>query len=419
MQQKLSQDFNAENFWFFKPKVLWQYFRSESLAFKAICLFLFVVYYRPQEIYSVLGVIPWAQVAISLAFLGVFTDKRSRFRWSSGHTFVALFTVTIHMSFLVAFDLSYSLKNYVNFIQWIVAFYLITTIVTTKERCYFFFLVLFFCSLKIAIGTAKVFAMRGFSFEGWGLTGPAGYFENSSELAILMVSLVPFGYYLYNRKPTNLHMLEKLILLLAFIAPILTVLGASSRGGQLALVLQFAVIFWKRLFKLRVIFIVLVLAWGGWHVLPDKQKARFTTMGEDKTSVQRLLYWKNGWQIMKDNPVLGVGYWNFIPVYAAYHQEDMLYPYAELPHNIFIQIGTDAGFTGLFFFIMLSLIVLLKKFPKPNEPPDSLFRLLWKSNKLAIIGFLVAGQFVTVTYYPFFWIGISFQIALYQSLRYS
>ena len=47
-----------------------------------------------------------------------------------------------------------------------------------------------------------------------------------------------------------------------------------------------------------------------------------------------------------------------------------------------------------------------------EKEADDLFYLMWKSNKLAIVGFVVAGQFVTVAYYPFLWIALSMHAGL-------
>ncbi|WP_434532963.1 O-antigen ligase family protein [Alteromonas arenosi] len=319
------------------------------------------------------------------------------------------------MSFLVAYNINWSTNNYIFFIQWIVVFYLATGIVNTKERLYVFFLVMFMCSLKVAFGTARVWAFRGFSFTTWGLMGPPGYFQNSGELAILMLILFPLGYMLYRDNKDNVRVWEKYVLMAAWVCPLLTILGSSSRGAQLALAVQLVVLFYKQIFKPKVLIGATLLVSIGWHVLPDEQKARFTDIGEDKSSLQRKLYWKHGWNIMKEYPVLGIGYFNFIPYYRDHYPQDMLYGKAELPHNIFLQIGTDAGFIGLFFYLILIIFALTKRlpnFPLHPDPGDKILLAMWRGLRLGIIGFVMAGQFVTVGYYPFLWISLALQASL-------
>ncbi len=107
--------------------------------------------------------------------------------------------------------------------------------------------------------------------------------------------------------------------------------------------------------------------------------------------------------MMKEYPLTGVGFFNFIPYYEDYYSHDMLYPRAQLPHNIFIQVGTDAGFIAVIFsaIIIYSLgaawrISVNKWFDSEAESYIAV------GLGFGVLGFCLAGQFVTVTYYPFF-----------------
>ncbi len=400
---------------FLQIKKLWSYWKSESMAFKCISLYLFVEFFRPQSIFPILDFAPWAQILLITSFLTSFMDRKASLKITGMHVLVLLFAVAIHLSFLVAFDVSWSQEYYKFFIQWLVVMFIATSIVTTKERIYVFFIVLFLCSLKIAIGTAKIWVFRGFSFTSWGLMGPPGYFQNSGELAVLMLILFPIGYYLYHRYKDDVRAWEKYVLLAATICPVLTILGSSSRGAQLALLAQVCIMFWRKIFRPKFLIGILVVGWLGWTVLPDEQKERFTSIGEDKSSIQRMLYWEHAWDMMKEHPALGVGYYNFIPYYTKHYPEDMLYGKAQLPHNIFFQIGTDAGFIGLIFYLLIIIASLTRRLPikaGARVGDDEFFLLLWKALKLSVLGFVIAGQFVTIGYYPFLWILITFQTCI-------
>ncbi|WP_334013431.1 O-antigen ligase family protein [Alteromonas sp. S167] len=419
MRSKQSKGYMVENFWFLKLKPLWAYFKSESLAFKAISAYMFVEYFRPQSIFPIIDFLPWAQLFLCVALVSVFSDKKADMNWTRLHTVILLFAVSIHLSFLVAFDIDSSKRNYKFFIQWIIVFFLVSSIVTNRERFYSFFLVIFLCSLKIAFGTTRIWVSRGFSFTTWGLTGPPGYFQNSGELAILMLTLFPLGYYLFRYHAKDLNKLEKIVLFLATICPALTILGASSRGAQIALGVQLVIIFWKKLYKPKSLLLLAIVIWLGFNFLPDEQKQRFSEIGEDKTSIQRQLYWKNGWEMMKDHPVLGVGFYNFVPYYNTYYRHDILYSSAQLPHNIFVQIGTDGGFLSLFFYVGILLLSVTYRFPlkQINSVSDKILYAIWKGNRLSIIGFIIAGQFVSVGYYPFLWICLGIQVGITNSIK--
>lgn len=408
------------DFIFLKVKNLWTHFKSESFAFKAICIYIFLEYFRPQALFPSIDILPWAQIFIILSFFGLFFDDKKILKISTTFFIVLIFFVVINLSIISAFNRSWAFENYINIAQWIVIIFLISSIVTTRKRFYIFFLIFFICCFKIALGTSKNWAFRGFSFTPWGLMGPKGYFQNSGELAVLMLILFPLAYYLYRHMKDDVNKWEKFLLILSVICPVLTILGSSSRGAQLALIVQLICMFYKHIFKPKVLISIAIVSLVGWQVLPAEQKERFTTIGEDKTSMQRQLYWENGWEMMKANPYLGVGYYNFQPYYQVYYPQDTLYKRAQLPHNIFVQVGTDAGFSGLLIFLLILISTILRKYGKrvEKESKSNLYLIgIWRGLKIGIIGFVLAGQFVTITYYPFLWIAIALQDSLKKALE--
>lgn len=415
MKAMKTESLKDTDFIFLKVKNLWTHFKTESLAFKCITMYLFIEMFRPQSIFTFLDFAPWAQIFLILSLVGAFSDKHARFRFTGMHGLMVAFFVTINLSIVTAYDYNWSLRYYINFFQWIIIFFLITAIVTTKERFYIFFLTFFMCALKVAIGTSKNWAMRGFGFTSWGLKGPPGFFENSGELAVLMLVLFPLSFYLYKTYKDDVTKIERYLLLIAVICPVLTILGSSSRGAQLALLVQLLCMFWRQIFKPKSLIIIALVGSIGWQVLPQEQKDRFTEIGNDKSSMQRELYWEHGWDMMKEHPLLGVGYFNFRPYYQDHYPEDVLYKYAELPHNIFIQIGTDAGFAGLLIYVSIIVGSFFKKHPNPHKKGQkvdlSALHPIWPSLKFGTLGFVIAGQFVTIGYYPFLWLIVALQVA--------
>src|SRR6185437_3907717 len=138
---------------------------------------------------------------------------------------------------------------------------------------------------------------------------------------------------------------------------------------------------------------------------------------DDNTSVQRLEYWSAGIQMIKDHPYLGVGYFNFPPYFAVHYPEELWHGTAQLPHNIFIQVGTDAGLTGLAIFLMLIYRNLrmardIQRECESKSGAPKFAASVAKGLGTATWGFVIAGQFVTVTYYPFLWINLALTVSL-------
>lgn len=398
-------DFKAEDFYSFKVKVMWRYFWSEHPAFWCICGYLFIEYFKPQAIYPAIDVLPWAQVFLILSMVFAFFDKKSKFYFNSSAAWLVAFAVQIHISIFFAYSRWWSDHYYISFIQWFVIFFLITSIISTKERLYVFVMIFFLCSLKLSIGTSKSWAMRGFSFTSWGLMGPPGYFQNSGELAIQMVIMFCLSYFLIQRHFKGSGFIEKSLLILGIVTPVTTIMGASSRGSQIAFAFIIVMMNLKRIFKIKTILLIAGFALAISVLIPEEQKDRFTDMGEDRTSQQRLLYWEHGIEMIKGHPWTGVGYFNFIPYFSDFYPEDVLFVnpkgerVAELPHNILIQVGTDAGYPGLIFYLFFVASVLNRA-----RKVDGDLAYLNKGFLWGIVGFFLAGQFVTVAYYPFLWI---------------
>ncbi|WP_331344892.1 O-antigen ligase family protein [Cellvibrio sp. UBA7661] len=403
----------VESFYAFKVGAMWRYFKKQHFSFWMICGYLFFEFVKPQALVPAIDILPWAQLLLIGAMVGAIVDPTVKWVSSAVNIFIVIFLVTILISVATAIYPEFAHKNFMLFFGWFVIYFLVINIVNTPERFYLFLLIYILAAGKIALGTSKSWAFRGFSFTSWGLMGPKGYFQNSGELAILMLMLFPLAFYIYQALKERMALWERMLLALFWICPILTVLGASSRGAQVALFMQLVFMFRKSLFRVKPLIGVIVLSTSLYYLLPQEQKDRFSSAGDDKTSEQRLLYWEHGWEMMKDYPFTGVGFYNFIPYYEAHFSYDMLYPTAQLPHNIFIQVGTDAGFiaTTLFLLIICYCLVMTYKLTRiKNIEPFT--KAVAAGLGMGVAGYVIAGQFVTVAYYPFLWVHLAFIVCL-------
>lgn len=404
----------VEDFYAFKIKNMWAYFKSQHFSFWMICCYLFVEFVRPQSIIPALDFLPWAMLFVLFSGIGAFLDKTVKWKSSFSNILLILFAITIFIAtYVTPIYPEASKKYFMDFFNWIIIYFLIINIINSKERFYIFFVIFLVTSAKIAIGTSKIWVMRGFSFTTWGLNGPSGYFQNSGELAILMLVLFPLAFYIYQAFKNRVGKWERWALIIFWVAPILTVLGASSRGAQIALAAQMLIMFRKSMFKIKPLIGILILCCAIFYLLPEEQKNRFSSSGEDKTSQQRFLYWEHGREIIKNYPWTGIGFFNFIPYYEDHFPQDMLYQHAELPHNIFIQVGTDAGLIALTLFALIILYAIFTaRSLATNKLVDPVWRACAAGLGFGVFGFLMAGQFVTVAYYPFLWINLAFIVAL-------
>lgn len=377
------------------------------------CTYLFFEYVRPQSIWPIIDFYPyWGRTFVVLAFLGwlVAVNKQFVWTWATTGVFTLLFIITL--SSYAAYWPEVSWEHYMDYFSWVIVFFVLTQTVTTRQQFFILLLIFLVASFKLSQFGAISWASTGFSFRSWGIRGPEGFFQNPGELAIQMLMFAPVAlFFIQGIKQHIKPWLVKFLYLMPITAAF-TIMGTNTRGGQLALAVQILALVMMTKHRLKVILAVIVITVAGYQLLPEEQKLRFEYSGKDDTSIQRLLYWEHGWTMIKDHPVLGVGYFNFIPYYEQHHSEDIIgwRAWAELPHNIFIQVGTDTGFTGLTVFglLIVGCYIGTRRIIKSAEANNDIFvSSIAKGMNIALIGYVVAGQFVTVAYYPFFWVHLA------------
>lgn len=400
-------------------------FKRQSFAFWMICGYFFFEYVRPQAIFRPLDFLPWMQLFILLSGVGWVIGQKDDGNKSYGGVVIfwllAFFLVIVASGYL-AFKPRFSWASLDKFYLWALIVFLMTRVAKTEHHLFFLLGIFYVASLKMSAFGARVWAMRGFSFTSWGMKGPPGFFENSGELAVQMVVFFGMSFYLMRAMLPFVSGWRRWLVIATPVTAAMTVMAASSRGSQVALAIQLYFIFLHGKISLRAFLIAGIVGYVTYVALPEEQWERFTEIGEDRTSTQRMLYWENGWEMMKEHPGLGVGYFNFIPYYETFYRQDMLYDNGQLAHNIFVQVGADLGFIGLGVY----LILIWLGFSIPRKA----IRLLrgagmdddWriptaKGLALGFLGFIIGGQFVSIVYYPFMWMHLALVCVLFNSVR--
>lgn len=412
-----------EKLYTLNPKVLWAQFRTEHFAFWMMCAYLVLQYLDPLRIYHGLAWLPLDKVVLILTLLTFPLDPCRRRVRDSANVLITMFLAVILVSCAVAIYPAISWGRWFDFVEWYVIYFLVINIVTTSERYFIFLAIFLVANFKMSFFGARTWAFRGFGFASWGLMGPPGYFQNSSDFSGEMLMFAPIAFELALYVKPYVRRLTYWFLMLGAVTGAMSVLGASSRGSQLALVFQGGWIAIQRRLKLKIVLGIAVVAILGYAVLPATEKARFSSVGTDKTSIQRLDYWREGVKMIERHPILGVGYFNFAPVYASHAGNKLWHgTVAQLPHNIFIQVGTDTGLTGLAIFLALIGCNLkrtgdIRRACKDNPEAPGYAPAVARGLMLTTWGFVIAGQFNTVSYYPFLWINLALTVSLASIVR--
>lgn len=393
---------------------MWNFFRKEHLSFWAACGYLFVEYVRPQSIIPTLDILPWGKLFVALAIGSWIIDSRQKWVADPTHKWMLAYLLVVVAASLGAYWPEDSWFHFMDFFGWFLIYFIIINIINNEKRLFIFLLIFLLASFKLSQHGARTWAMRGFSFENWGLMGPEGPFQNSGELSVQMLMSMPIAYRLAIAIKPWLSRLKFWLLMAMPATAAMTVIGASSRGSQVGMAFQIYHTLLKGRLSLKTLVIAGVVIAAGITYMPEEQLDRFRNAGSDETSQQRLLYWQHGLDMIKEHPVLGVGYFNFAPYYVQHYPEDILFGSAQLPHNIFIQVGTDTGLLGLVVYCILivSGFRSTRKIRRHlRHRTDHWLYSVSLGYDAAFVGFLIAGQFVTIGYYPFMWVLLAFIIA--------
>lgn len=401
----------------------WRVFRSQSAGFQLACFYVFLEFFRPQSYLPFLEVLRLPMLSLVLGTL-VMLPEASRNGWTRVPTngLLVAYAVVVAVSLLFAGYPGYGLGKWDYFVPWLVAYVLIANTVNTRDRFLLLLLVYGLCNLKLTQFGLRSWIMGGGSFAGFGLRGPKGWFQNSGELAIQTAMFTPLALMMAMALWEKFGRWGKLAIALVPLSALFTTIGTHSRGGIIAMA---AAVAWALLgygIRLRTIVLASVLGVAGLFLVGEDTWQRFETMGEDTTSIRRMTFFQDGLEIIGDHPVIGVGYFNWIPYYSRHYPPvDEVKHLAEfqLPHNILIQCGAELGFLGLIVFAMLvaSNFVLNRRTRQRIGQRDPLLRLIAHGFDASMIAFLIAGQFVTVLYYPYFWITLALTVALHEASR--
>ena len=398
------------------PGFIGRFFRGmtrQTPAFWALQLYLFLEYFRPQQIYEVLSFFPWSIVTLTIACLLFLTESRRRGHFLPTDWLLLAFTVVVLASSVAAIDPQLSIQKMDLYILWVPLYVLVSRLATTEERVILMIGAWILWNAKMAMSGAISWVSCGLCYRGWGIVGTPGPFNEASDFAIEMVIVFCVStWFLYGLWP-RLSWPRRFLLGAVPFTSLLCVLGANTRGSLLGLAVAILVMVLSSEKRGRMLGVAFLVAIAVAIFLPKESFDRFNSAGDDETSQSRLTYWRRGIEMANERPALGIGFANWLPYYRARYREK-----GHVQHNIFIQALSETGYLGLTAFTMLVVAVFVVNYRTRRVLRDfkertRVLRSLSRGYDAALAGYLVAGFFLTVLYYPFFWVTMSFVVATY------
>lgn len=390
-------------------------FWAESAALWFLCLYILMEYIRPYAMYSFLNILPWGEVTILSCVASVFMTGSKANGFGMMDAMFVIFSIIVILSGIFAWHPMLSLKYWAIYASWMLMYFCIISILTTPNRMFLFTLFFILINFKLSFHGARSFAMRGFSFASYGLSGPPGWFNNSGEFALQMVVMfsISLSILLACREYVQNSMRWWILMFLFPGTAAISILGSSSRGGQIALLSIMVIFLLKGGNIFKKILIIIVLLYVVSHLLPEDQVHRFDTMGNDETSELRLMHWKNALNTIEHEP-MGIGYKNWIPYYAENYNPEVV----QEIHNTVLEAFVELGYPGgiLFLVMIITSIVMNIKTSKEMKGiggvEEKSMAAIATGINLGLLGAFIAALFMSVLYYPIFWLAFSMTSAL-------
>lgn len=326
-----------------------------------------------------------------------------------------LFTAYLFLSVIYAEHSVVSLYIAKDFVIWFLVFFVpMATLVNTKEKLFNFCTIFILLNSMVAV---------------WGLThggrGPGSFTLDENDLALFMCMTLPISVYLSlcNKVSPTVKWLSRISALLITMC----IVSTFSRGGFLGLVTVIMMIWWlsKNRIKWLLIggFLALILGPIVVGKLPEGYVEDMYTISdtENSTRNERLHSWGLGWEMFKDNPILGVGVANYprtVGEYEAQQEGEARKSVAwRQAHSLYFTLIPELGIIGvilygfLIWFAFSRMASLFRNNLLIEKEPDLV--LMAKALFVSFSAFFIAAIFLSVLYEPVFFIMLALSISIW------
>jgi O-antigen ligase len=292
---------------------------------------------------------------------------------------------------------------------------------TRKQVAFLIWFVVGISFISALVGIYQYINHIGLYYAQEGILRISGFAEDANVFAMdLTVSLpLAIGFFFYYKRPIIRTIMSGVIITL-----ILATMLSYSRAGLIQLLSVLFISVGIRIFRKRKIlgFLLFVAAIGIFlPLIPSKYMERAQTMfkGEDTAIDVRLTGWKVGLELIKENPINGVGFGMFRYAFAekAMTSSDIKYKEKLDAHNLYIHTGAELGLIGLLLLLFL-IFYTFRDFrtAKNNfkEKEDSLFFEISGALEISLLVYLLGGMFISYLQLQIFWIMIPLAVVLRQ-----
>lgn len=400
-----------------------------DLAFIGILIYLTIEYTRLPQMFPILQGLHVGKIVIAISVLGLLIAPRARPNGSLPFRINVALLLFLLVDFVSAWFARYpeaAWPTLIDAIKWAVVYFLVGRIVTSSWRLRIFAFLLVLLNFKLAQFAVRTYLTYGSvtqSGESVAMVGAGttDFFGNTNDFGVAMCVVLPLAACLFYGEKKQL---PRLFLLLSSGTILVAMLLSGCRGalvGACAVVLVGLV---RTRQKLPLVVMGSLIVVSTVFLLPEGNRERLRSAFNwetDNTAALRVGFWKAGWRMFLDHPVVGVGPGNFGPQYRDRYYGSDPFPRLWAPHSIYIQALSESGLLGTIPMVTLWLLALRLN----SQTRKHLRELGLEGNRvfeyrlalgleLSLVAYMVCGAFLTVLYYPHLWYLLGMSVGLHR-----
>lgn len=391
-------------------------------AFFGLLTYTFWSYTYPEKV--TWGLLPMGKLSFVtglVVVIATITQKKRLFSKNTKIVPLAIFWFFCLMGMSTAGFTEISAWQFQFFTRVIIISFIITVLVDDikKFKYYLWAMAIFIGLVAAQSGFRGMLAgQSGGASEGFG-----GVIDDRNFMAVLLCSVIPIVFYFGNaQSDKRLRLLLRFTLFGDLLALILTYARAGFLG--IAAIGFFVFLKIKRKFLSGVIAVfALIILFN--FIIPKEYVERIHTMKKvdieeedvDMSAVGRLIAWRSAVEMIKANPLMGVGFYNSDEVMENYPDPSTgIALKGRAIHNTILQVGAELGLVALcvyiwIFFVSYRTLGRVRKkvveYSLSSELEDFASLL-----QVAFVGFFASAFFVNAAFIDISWHLVALTIAL-------
>lgn len=222
-------------------------------------------------------------------------------------------------------------------------------------------------------------------------------FGHKNLFSSIMFLCIPFIIYLIINTTKLIKYLYFLLIIILFTLLIFIQTKAVLLAIMLGLGIGIWALFNQLNFSPKIKYSIIFILVFGILISVFLLKNKLTLLSNNDTIIERTLLWQNTWQMIKENPISGVGAGNwqiYFPKYGLqnFTQTNYLisdgYTTFQRPHNDFLWIWSELGILGLLIYLAIFSLTIFKAIQNVKIVSSLAEKILATSFLATIIGYV-------------------------------